>query len=68
MCLPFTPVTYPEELSLQQTLEYLVEAFPLGLLLQHTLEKHTNLCDLSVRWKQVYCLAISKHNTKISCI
>lgn len=43
-------VTYPEELGLQETLEHLVEAFPLGILLQHTLEKHTNLLDLSVCW------------------
>lgn len=66
--LSITLVTYPEELCLQQTLEHLVKAFPLGLLLQHTLEKHTDLCDLSVRWKQVYCLAISKDNTKTTCI
>lgn len=57
-----SPVTYPQELSLQQTLQHLVEAFPLGFLLQHTLEKHADLFDLSVGRKQIYSLANSKDN------
>lgn len=55
-------VTYPQELSLQQTLKHLVEAFPLGFLLQHTLEKHADLFDLSVCRKQIYSLANSTDN------
>lgn len=41
----------PQELSLQQALKDLVKAFPLSFLLQYTLQKHTDLPDLSVSWE-----------------
>lgn len=43
----------PEELGLQQTLQDLVTALPLGLLLQDALQKHTDLANLGVGWEQV---------------
>lgn len=45
--------THPEELGLQQTLQHLVAAFPLGVLLQDALQEHPDLSDLGICWQQV---------------
>lgn len=45
--------THPEELGLQQTLQNLVAAFPLSLLLQDALQEHPDLSDLCICWEQI---------------
>ena len=45
--------THPEELSLKETLQHLVAAFPLSLLLQDALQENPDLSDLSVCWEQI---------------
>lgn len=45
--------THPEELGLQQTLQHLVAAFPLSLLLQDALQEDPDLSDLGVCWEQI---------------
>ena len=45
--------THPEELGLQQTLQHLVAAFPLGLFLQDAFQEDPDLSDLSVCWEQI---------------
>lgn len=52
--------THPEELGLQQTLQDLVTAFPLSLLLQHALQEDSDLSDLSVGWEQINGLENTK--------
>lgn len=44
---------HSEELGLQQTLQHLVAAFPLRLLLQDALQEDPDLSDLGVCWKQI---------------
>lgn len=44
---------HPEELGLQQTLQHLVAAFPLGLLFQDALQEDPDLSDLGVCWEQI---------------
>lgn len=50
---PPPPGTHPQELGLQQTLQHLVAAFPLSLLLQDALQEDPDLTDLSVCWEQI---------------
>lgn len=45
--------THPQELGLQQTLQHLVAAFPLRLLLQDALQEDPDLPDLGVCWEQI---------------
>lgn len=53
--------THPEELGLQQTLQHLVAAFFLSLLLQNALQEDPDLLDLCVCWEQID--GLEKYNT-----
>lgn len=51
--------THPEELGLQETLQHLVAAFPLRLLLQDALQEDPDLSDLGVCREQIH--GLEKH-------